>query len=259
MPRAGQPVAEGLLSSLRQLPERWEPSELHQRLVSENFQFISLNLSAQLLQWDMLWSQLKRLSGFDLLLVLPRQESPLWIVPALPELRVPLIPFELVLLYLRPQDPALLSQVAALLAQLKALLRRRRPLDFGDLKEAQPTTPAQAHWVQSPRRLENRSPKYPVEVRNELFHHGNLEALGRVVRDYEETFPLLKVRLFHQGEEVRELYSLFQWGRVRFGDRIWFQIEGPAFSEVAKLRALLCRACGPQPAQIIRSGARYFK
>lgn len=249
----GEAAGEDL--SLRPDSRPQSLAEVHQRLCAESFSFLSLNLCPQVLDWEPLWSQLKSLSGFELWVLLPRPEGLVVIRPEKPEERVPLVPYELVLLYLRAQEPHWAPKMPALLAQIEALLRRRRPLNLQSLSDE----PAPSGWVVPPKRLENKSPLHSVEVKNELFHHANLEALARVLRDYEETYPLLKVRLFHDGEPVHELYSLFQWGRVRFGDRIYFRVEGPAFSEISRLKMLLGRACGPNCASLLETGQRYFR
>lgn len=250
----GEAAGEEVCFGLERLPRPWSLPEVHRCLAEQHFSLKSLNLCPQVLDWEPLWGQFKRLSGFSLLLALPRPDGLVLLRPERAEDRLPLRPYELVLLYLRAAQPQWAPKVPDLLDQLATLFKSRKPLDLQHLSDR----PVPQGLVVPPKRLENKSPPYAVEVRNELFHHANLEALARVLRDYEETFPLLKVRLFHNGEPIRELYSLFQWGRVRFGDRIQFQVEGPAFSEVSRLKALVAQACGPNCASLLQPGRRYF-
>lgn len=231
---------------------------VHRYLCTSGFVCRSLNLKSTFLGWDALWAELKRLAGFELCLLLPRTSGLVWVVPSLAPSRVPLEPLELVILYLKEQSPVPQHSPVTLLAALSDLLRLRSPLDLEHLK-AEPNEWPQKGFGKPQPVLQNKSPRHLVEVTNELFHHGNLEALGKVLRDYEETYPQLKVRLAHQGQPVQDLYNLFQWGRVRMGDRIAFWVEGPAFSDLSRLKAWMAKACSANYSMMLKSGQRFFR
>jgi hypothetical protein len=96
------------------------------------------------------------------------------------------------------------------------------------------------------------SPLYSVRVANELFHNGNVEAWKRVIEDYENACPGLKVHLCYGGESVLDINALFAWGKVKHGDVIQFAVSSrsasgaaaPAIRNIARLRRLLAQAAG---------------
>ena len=52
------------------------------------------------------------------------------------------------------------------------------------------------------------TPKYSVQVSNELFHNGNVEAWKNIMESYTLTHPDLEVLLFHNDEVIKK------WGKV---------------------------------------------
>ncbi|OGH03229.1 MAG: hypothetical protein A2600_08270 [Candidatus Lambdaproteobacteria bacterium RIFOXYD1_FULL_56_27] len=251
------PPSPSLPDALAQLAGQGQGA-VHRYLCASGFACRSLNLKSTFLTWEALWVELKRLAGFELCFLLPRTTGLVWVLPSLAASRVSLEPLELVVLYLKESTPDPKHSPGTLLAALSDLLRLRTPLDLEHLK-AEPVDWPQKGFGKAPAVLQNKSPKHLVEVTNELFHHGNLEALGKVLRDYEETYPLLKVRLSHQGQPVQDLYNLFQWGRVRMGDRISFWVEGPAFSDLSRLKAWMTKACSGNYSVMLKSGQRFFR
>ncbi|MGC8965043.1 MAG: hypothetical protein ACP5KI_06740 [Brevinematia bacterium] len=83
------------------------------------------------------------------------------------------------------------------------------------------------------------TPKYGVEVTNELFHNGNVEAWKNIIEAYNVKYPHLKVMVFHGGEQIHDLNALFKWGKVKHGDTIFFSIAGRGVKDVSKLRKYL--------------------
>jgi hypothetical protein len=85
-----------------------------------------------------------------------------------------------------------------------------------------------------------------VRVTNELFHYGNVEAWKRVIGEYEKTHPGCKVRVYYDGEPVRDMNALFTWGKAPWGSVIRFAVfppvPGGAVRDVAKLRRRLAQA-----------------
>ncbi len=83
------------------------------------------------------------------------------------------------------------------------------------------------------------TPRYGVEVTNELFHNGNVEAWKNIIESYNVKYPHLKVMVFHDGEQINDLNALFKWGKVKHGDTIFFCVAGRGIKDVSKLRKYL--------------------
>jgi hypothetical protein len=100
----------------------------------------------------------------------------------------------------------------------------------------------------------NITPKYAVEVSNELFHNGNVEAWKKIIESYTTSFPALKVYIFHGGELVNDINSLFKWGKVKHGDSIFFQVAGDNIKGVSKLQKYLYEGASPRFEQFLKIG-----
>ena len=83
------------------------------------------------------------------------------------------------------------------------------------------------------------TPKYSVQVTNELFHNGNVEAWKNIVESYNAKHEELEVHIFHDGEKVNDINSLFKWGKVKNGDVLLFSVSGEDIKGVAKLQRYL--------------------
>jgi hypothetical protein len=83
------------------------------------------------------------------------------------------------------------------------------------------------------------TPKYSVQVTNELFHNGNVEAWKNIVESYKAKHPDLEVHIFHDGQKVNNINALFKWGKVKHGDVLLFSVSGEDIKGVAKLQRYL--------------------
>lgn len=83
------------------------------------------------------------------------------------------------------------------------------------------------------------TPRYSVQVTNELFHNGNVEAWKNIVESYKAKFTALEVHIFHDGQKVNNINALFKWGKVKNGDVILFSVAGEEIKGVAKLQRYL--------------------
>ena len=88
------------------------------------------------------------------------------------------------------------------------------------------------------------TPKYSVQVSNELFHNGNVEAWKNIIESYAAKNPGLEVHIFHDGQRVNNINALFQWGKVKHGDVILFSVEGEEFKDISKLKRYLFEGAG---------------
>ena len=85
----------------------------------------------------------------------------------------------------------------------------------------------------------NLTPKYSVQVTNELFHNGNVEAWKNIIEAYEDKFKDCQCIVYHEGELIQDLNSLFKWGKVKHGGIIFFQIAGTNIKGVSRLQKYL--------------------
>lgn len=83
------------------------------------------------------------------------------------------------------------------------------------------------------------TPKYSVQVSNELFHNGNVEAWKNIIESFMVSHSELNVTVYHEGELIQDLNTLFKWGKVKHGGLIFFQISGENIRDVSKLKRYL--------------------
>lgn len=100
----------------------------------------------------------------------------------------------------------------------------------------------------------NITPKYAVQVSNELFHNGNVEAWKKIVESYKTKYPSLEVFIFFENEIINDINSLFKWGKVKHGDSIFFQIGGENIVGVSKLQKYLYEGASPRYEQFLKIG-----
>ncbi len=103
-------------------------------------------------------------------------------------------------------------------------------------EKVQPQAPVQA--AASSKKM-SITPKYSVQVSNELFHNGNVEAWKNIIESFEASHPDLTVTVFHDGELIQDLNTLFKWGKVKHGGLIFFQVAGENIRNVSKLKRYL--------------------
>jgi hypothetical protein len=90
------------------------------------------------------------------------------------------------------------------------------------------------------------TPKYAVQVSNELFHNGNVEAWKNIIESYHTFHPENQVIVYHEGELIQDLNSLFKWGKVKHAGLIFFQIIGSKIKGVSKLQKYLYEGASPR-------------
>ncbi len=109
--------------------------------------------------------------------------------------------------------------------------------DFIDVKKPAPAPKPAA--AAAPAGKRNLTPKYSVQVSNELFHNGNVEAWKNIIESYEAARPGCQVIVYHEGELIQDLNSLFKWGKVKHGGLIFFQVAGTNIKGVSRLQKYL--------------------
>jgi hypothetical protein len=98
------------------------------------------------------------------------------------------------------------------------------------------------------------TPKYSVQVTNELFHNGNVEAWKKIVESFKVSFPDLDVHIFYENEVINDINTLFKWGKVKSGNLIFFQVAGANIRGVSKLQKYLFEGASPRFEQFLKLG-----
>lgn len=98
------------------------------------------------------------------------------------------------------------------------------------------------------------TPKYSVQVTNELFHNGNVEAWKRIIESYKASFPDLDVMIFYENEVINDINTLFKWGKVKSGNLIFFQVVGENITGVSKLQKYFFEGASPRFEQFLKLG-----
>jgi len=91
-----------------------------------------------------------------------------------------------------------------------------------------------------------RSQQVGVTVSNELFHNGNVEAWKKILQSYHHTYKENTVNVYYDKEIVTDLNSLFEWGKVKRGTCILFDITGPEIHALVKLKNYLYEGASPR-------------
>ncbi len=118
------------------------------------------------------------------------------------------------------------------------------PQQASPASPAAPAAPAAPAPAAAPRPAPKRggkrnlTPKYSVQVTNELFHNGNVEAWKNIIESYESKTQN-QVIVYHEGELIQDLNSLFKWGKVKHGGLIMFQVMGYQIKGVSRLQKYL--------------------
>lgn len=107
-----------------------------------------------------------------------------------------------------------------------------------------PATPPAKSFV-APKTGSRMTPMYGVNVTNELFHNGNVEAWKRIIDSFKVKHPDLDVLVYYDGERIVNLNALFKWGKVKHGSVIQFAVAGDNISDVAKLQRYLSQGASP--------------
>jgi hypothetical protein len=111
--------------------------------------------------------------------------------------------------------------------------------DFIDPSISPKVSPAKTKKDAKPSGKRRATPKYSVQVSNELFHNGNVEAWKKIIESFTTKYPGLDVVVFYEGELINDINSLFKWGKVKHHSLIMFQVVGEDIKGVSKLQKYL--------------------
>jgi hypothetical protein len=95
------------------------------------------------------------------------------------------------------------------------------------------------------------TPRYSVQVSNELFHNGNVEAWKKIIESFKNTHPAIEVVIFYEDEVINDINTLFKWGKVKHGGLIFFQLIGENIKNVSKLQKYFYEGASPRYEQFL--------
>jgi len=98
------------------------------------------------------------------------------------------------------------------------------------------------------------TPRYSIQVTNELFHNGNVEAWKRIVESFNTKYPDLDVLIWYENERINDINALFKWGKVKHGGLIFFSVAGENIRDVSKLQRYLFEGASPRFEVFLRGG-----
>jgi hypothetical protein len=177
---------------------------------------------------------------------------------------LPLIQDELAVIYAGPVEnelkPAVLqSAITDFLAVLygkkvkpkRDYIGTRRP-------ESVAPPPSQAAAASAPSAAPSLkrkiTPRYSIQVTNELFHNGNVEAWKKIVESFKTKHPDLDVLIWYENERINDINALFKWGKVKHGGLIMFSVAGENIRSVSKLQRYLFEGASPRFEVFLRGG-----
>ena len=122
----------------------------------------------------------------------------------------------------------------------------------------QPPPPSQAAPAAAPaaapvmkRRV---TPRYSIQVTNELFHNGNVESWKKIVESFKYKYSDLDVLIWYENERINDINALFKWGKVKHGGLIMFSVAGENIRDVSKLQRYLFEGASPRFEVFLRGG-----
>jgi hypothetical protein len=98
------------------------------------------------------------------------------------------------------------------------------------------------------------TPRYSIQVTNELFHNGNVEAWKKIVESFKYKYSDLDVLIWYENERINDINALFKWGKVKHGGLIMFSVAGENIRDVSKLQRYLFEGASPRFEVFLRGG-----
>jgi hypothetical protein len=98
------------------------------------------------------------------------------------------------------------------------------------------------------------TPRYSIQVTNELFHNGNVEAWKKIVESFKTKYADLDVLIWYEHERINDINALFKWGKVKHGGLIMFSVAGKNIRDVSKLQRYLFEGASPRFEVFLRGG-----
>lgn len=111
--------------------------------------------------------------------------------------------------------------------------------------------PAQPPAAAPQRRM---TPRYSIQVTNEVFHNGNVESWKRIVESFKAKYQGLDVMIWYENERINDINALFKWGKVKHGGLILFSVGGDNIQGVSRLQRYLFEGASPRFEAFLKGG-----
>jgi len=170
---------------------------------------------------------------------------------------LPLIKDELIVVYAGPAGDADISSKileSAIDDFLKILYGKKVKPKKEYIGERAPEPVKPAAEAAAPSVKRRVTPRYSVQVTNELFHNGNVEAWKKIVESYLTKYPGLDVLIWYENERINDINALFKWGKVKHGGLIMFSVAGETIKDVSKLQRYLFEGASSRFEAFLRGG-----
>ena len=168
---------------------------------------------------------------------------------------LPLIKDELIVIYAGPaEDSVDTKTLSSAIKDFASILygKKIKPKDSYIGIRREPEVTVQEARVQAPKR--RVTPRYSVQVTNELFHNGNVEAWKKIVESFKSMYTGLDVLIWYENERINDINALFKWGKVKHGGSIFFSVAGENITGVSKLQRYLFEGASPRFEAFLRGG-----
>ncbi len=223
------------------------------------YDFKSHNIYNTISKIDKLVGEISRWNNIDFIFAYYNPEDELVVINPKIETQwesvLPLIPGELAVIYASASnvDDKSLSNLA--ISDFLSLLYGKsvKPKKEYLGEEEKPVSKEQVH-EETPVLRRRATPRYSVQVTNELFHNGNVEAWKKIIESYKTKYPDLDVRIWYENERINDINALFKWGKVKHGGLIFFSVVGENIKDVSKLQRYLFEGASPRFEAFLKGG-----
>ncbi|MFW6362492.1 MAG: hypothetical protein ACOC0D_01495 [Spirochaeta sp.] len=231
-------------------------------LLADKFEYtaVSANAARMIEDVDEIIAQLEEWSALQIVVVYEHPEAGSFVInPRIRESWLPALPIlrdELVVVYVNSVGGELSQTVLQEAAEdVHAVLAGRQTAGRPEYRAVgRKPAPVQAPKPKAPPVEPKKSgkadyritPRYSVVVTNELFHNGNVEAWKRIVSSYRAVYPDLDVLIYYDNERIKDINSLFKWGKVKHGTPILISVAGNQIKDVSKLQRYLFEGASPR-------------
>lgn len=223
-----------------------------------NYQYKSHNLVESVNLTEKLIENMKQWTAIELVLIYYNPSSELSVInpknPFNVENSLRLVKDELIVCYCGSAQEELPE------ATLKAATSDFFKLLYGedvpvrdDYKRSQNSAPPAPDPVQRHQPAPKAAPgkrrvttKYGVQVTNEVFHNGNVEAWKKIIESYTTSHPGTEILVWYEDEKINDINALFKWGKVKHGCPIMFSVAGEDIRDVSKLKKYLFEGASPR-------------
>ncbi|MFW6139115.1 MAG: hypothetical protein ACOC7U_08075 [Spirochaetota bacterium] len=174
---------------------------------------------------------------------------------------IPLLKDELMVVYSGPAGDGLESRILQQsIHDFLALLYGNKPKPVKEYRGSAeaPAKTEEKSYAQAEHKpqaaVRRVTPRYSVQVTNELFHNGNVEAWKKIVESYKAKHPDLDVLIWYENERINDINALFKWGKVKHGGLIFFSVAGENIKDVSKLQRYLFEGASPRFEVFLKAG-----